>query len=139
MRGSHLSNPMICLALVTLGMTTLAVMPAMAADAVGPPTSLLPPPAAAAPAALPHAGAASVASASPGKHPATAVQRAPIENKPVIPPSAAISAKLGLAPQSRPALSLDTELKPLNPASTATSSPGASEEAPPSVAKPPPS
>jgi hypothetical protein len=135
MRGSHPLNPVLYLALALLGAAAFAVTPAAAADAVGPPTSLLPP-------SLPTTAAApqpqrSVASvASPGKRAALPVQRAPLDGRPLIPP-AALPAKLGPPPEPRPALPLETDLQPLAPASSATPEPGAAGEAPSTAAKPP--
>lgn len=136
MRGSHLSNPMICLALALLGATALGVVPAMAADAVGPPTSLLPssPPATAPAAPQPQRSVASVA--SPGRHPAVPVQRAPLDGKLLIPP-APLPVRLGPPPEPRPALPLETDLQPLAPATPATSQPSAAGKASPPAAKPP--
>ena len=130
MDGSQLSNPVTRLALALLGgvaAAALSIAPVVAADpsAVGPPTPLFtpsPPAAASVPAAPP---VRSAAIASPGKHPATPVQRIPLDPKPIIPP-AAMPAKLGPAPEPRPALSLETDLEPL-----------ATAPSPPQAGKPP--
>jgi hypothetical protein len=123
MEGSHLSNPVKRLAFALpcgAAAAMLFVAPALAADpapsstSVGPPTPLFtpsaPPSSSATPALSTHA-----AVASPGKHPAAPVQRIPLDGKPLIPP-AAVPAKLGAAPEPRPALSLETDLEPLAPA-----------------------
>jgi hypothetical protein len=122
MEGSRLSNPVKRLVLALLGgagAVTLLVAPILAADpapsgtSVGPPTPLFTPssPAGSSGAATP---ATHAAVASPGKHPATPVQRVPLDAKALIPP-AAVPAKLGPAPEPRPALSLETDLEPLGP------------------------
>lgn len=134
MRGSRRSNPERLLASALIGGAAAAMLfagPVLAADpAVGPPTPLFTP-SPAAPAQPVH----SAAVASPGRHPTAAVQRIPLDPRPLIPP-AATPAKLAPPPEPRPALSLETDLEPLAPAAgTASSQPDAGGTPPP--AKPP--
>ncbi len=125
MEGSQLSNPVrhLALALLAGAAAALFAVPVPAADpaasgaAVGPPTPLFtpsPPPAGSSRAQVQPMHAAV---AAPGKHPATPVQRIPLDAKPLIPPAAA-PAKLGPPPEPRPALSLETDLEPLAPATS---------------------
>lgn len=150
MRGSRVPNPITCLALALfggMGAMALAAAPATAADpapavaSVGPPTSLLPsgPMTSAPPSGTPFAttsfaptpARSAAVVASPGRHLATPVQRAPLEAKPLIPP-APLPAKLGPPPPPRSALSLETDLQPLSPVSSATPQPAAAGDAAPS-------
>lgn len=107
--------------------------PAVAQSAVGQPVVLFPRDA---PAAAPggfahHAGAAMPAKhPSVPMHPVVPVQRKPLDGRPLIPP-AAVPAKLGPPPAPRPALSLETDLRPLTPA-PATGAASASRQATPS-------
>lgn len=123
MEGSRLSNPVKRLALTLLcaaGVAMLLVAPVWAADAapvdanVGPPTPLFTPSPPTGGPSTAQAPAMHAAVASPGKHAVIPVQRMPLDAKALIPP-AAVPAKLGLAPEPLPALSLETDLEPLGP------------------------
>ena len=138
MDGSRRSNTGKRLALALLGGAGVAVpllAPVLAADpappgaSVGPPTPLFTPspPASSSAAATP---AKHAAVGSPGKHPVTPVQKAPLDAKALIPP-AAMPAKLGPAPEPRPALSLETDLQPLGSAPS-PASPSPPADKPPS-------
>lgn len=151
MRGSPISNPIRRLVPALLGCVGAAMLFAASATAadpvpaasIGPPTPLLPaspPPkgtsVATAPITTKPAVHPPAATPSPAKHAAAPPQRIPLDTKPLIPP-AAVPVKLGPPPDPRPALSLETDLEPLGPASASPSQPGSSGEAASPAAKPP--
>lgn len=114
MRGSRILAPkMLSAAVVAVGVLCLAVA-ANAADynpaapALGKPVVLFSPGAAAPSTPAPHNPAA----AAPARRPVAAVQRIPLDGKPLIPP-ATLPARLGPPPEPQPALSLETDLLPV--------------------------
>lgn len=119
MRGSRISNPtMLAATAVALVAMAVPVSAVRAADldrpsAAGPPIVLfsLDSPQSAPPVSRHNAGAA-----APTKRSTTAVQRIPLDGKPLIPPAPA-AAKLEPPPAPHPALSLETTLQPLAPSS----------------------
>ncbi|HWB52528.1 MAG TPA: hypothetical protein VG651_25715 [Stellaceae bacterium] len=108
--------------------------PAVGQPAVGQPIVLFPRDPSAAPPgeSVRHTGAAAMPARHPitPMHPVVPVQRKPLDGRPLIPP-AAVPAKLGPPPAPRPALSLETDLRPLTPA-PATGAASASRQATPS-------
>lgn len=139
MRGSRVTDPINYSMVALLGgiVAACSTLNALAADgAVGPPTSLLQPTAAPAPpvAAASPLPRSAVSVPSPGKHPTMSVSRAPLVDKPLIPP-ATIPAKLGPPPEPHAALPLETDLQPLgtSPAPGQTES---GDQASPPAAKP---
>jgi hypothetical protein len=157
MRGSPISTPvrrLVPTLLGGVGATMLLAVPVSAADpappaSVGPPMSLLPaspPPRGASFATAPFAPTPArnpAAAPSPGKHAAAPAQRIPLDAKPLIPPTAplippaAVTAKLSPPPDSRTALSLETDLEPIGPAAAMPSQPGLPGAAAPAAAKSP--
>ena len=126
MPGSHLSNPVMIKAAAVLAVAALIyVAPAHAAELAGPPafgqpTVLFPP-----------SPPPRTLSSAPAKRPVAAVQKIPLDGKPLIPPAA----KLSPPPDPRPALSLETDLQPVAPTAPASPAPSASG-APAPAAKP---
>jgi hypothetical protein len=115
MRGSRISNPTIMAATAAVLVGLVApVLAERAADldqpsAPGQPIVLF---SLDSPAPTPSTLMRSPAATAPAKRPATAVQRIPLDGKPLIPP-APLATKLGPPPAPRPALSLETDLQPL--------------------------
>jgi len=157
MEGSRISNPAKLLSIVLFGCLGAAMMavcaraaepdsaavgaptplftpaPTTPTGSAGPttPTSPAPPSAAASPPAR------KTTAASPGRHPATPVQRAPLDARPLIPP-ASLPARISPPPEPRPALPLETDLQPTTPpGASAPQAPGAAGDAAPAAAKPP--
>jgi hypothetical protein len=135
--GSRISDPIRYLLIALLGgagALALAV-PGRAAEmtaapgAIGQPIVLFSP---SMPSPVPLVRSAAATTAAPAKRPAVAVQRIPLDAKPLIPP-APLPAKLGPPPDPRPALPLETDLQPLTPPSQASN-----PQAPPAGPTPPP-
>jgi hypothetical protein len=123
MKGSRIPNPVKHLALAPLDGAAamgLAADPAQSGASIGPAIPLSTPAAAvnSSPAA---AAPPQVAVASPGRHSAAPVRRIPRDAKPLIPP-AAMPGKLRSVSEPRPALSPQTDLEALSPASSPASS-----------------
>ena len=139
MRGWRTPNPMFFFAGV-IAAATLVGAPVRAADvgsaapASGQPIALYSPNAPA-----PTPVMRSPTPAAPAKRTAAPVQRIPLDGKPLIPP-ATMSVKLGPPPDPQPALSLETDLQPVSPATrtAAPQDPAASPTAQPPTAKSPP-
>jgi hypothetical protein len=122
MRGSRIPNPVIVGATLVAAMLLPAVSPQAAdydptAPTLGPPVVLFSPNA---PATTP--AIRSAAPAAPAKRPVAPVQRIPLDGQPLIPP-ATMPAKLGPPPDPQPALSLETDLQPVGPATPTPASP----------------
>jgi len=138
MRGSRIPNPItdsgvallvgVCLAIALVGAVRAADLDP-GPGTLGQPVVLFSP---APPDAITSKPVRGLAAAPVKRQAATPVHAAPIQAKPLIPP-APPPVKLGPPPDSRPALSLETDLRPLGPAKA---TPPASDAAPTPV-KPP--
>jgi hypothetical protein len=137
MRGSRIPNPVIVATMVAaMLLPALSVRAAdydPAAPTLGKPVVLFSPnaPAPSMPAVR------NSAPAAPAKRPVTPVQRIPLDGQPLIPP-ATMPAKLGPPPDPQSALSLETDLQPVDPAAPASGSPAPSTNPAPPAAKSPP-
>jgi hypothetical protein len=138
MRGSRIPNPVIVATMVAAMLLPALSLRAAdydpAAPTLGPPIVLFSP---SAPVTTP--AARNPAPAAPAKRPVTPVQRIPLDGQPLIPP-ATMPAKLGPPPDPQSALSLETDLQPVDPAAPASGSPAPSTDPapqPPATKSPP--